>query len=125
MANSAVDLLERELDEIRAQLAGYEELRRNELRIEGALAILRGETVLPGASAFGAAGPRRASTGQRAPRGQNRQLILTTVGDHPGITVAEVAERTGIGRPTVATTVSKLKRDGVLDAEGDGLRLVA
>ena len=65
-----------------------------------------------------AGGPRR-----RAPRGQNRERILALVGERPGITNREIADTTGIGRRVVATAISKYKRDGLLTAEGSGVKL--
>ena len=62
-------------------------------------------------------------TRRRAPRGQNRERILALVGERPGITNREIADTTGIGRRVVATAISKYKRDGLLTAEGDGVKL--
>jgi hypothetical protein len=64
--------------------------------------------------------PRRA---RRAPRGANREAIVKVAGSRPGVTVAEIADQTGIGKPTVHSTVYALKRRGVLEAQGDGVRL--
>src|SRR3954468_20412097 len=55
-------------------------------------------------------GATRTSTG-RAPRGQNRRLILEAIKDQPK-TAGDVAKETGIGRPTVSTTLTKLVSDG-------------
>ena len=52
----------------------------------------------------------RTSTG-RAPRGQNRRLILEAIKNQPK-TAGDVAKETGIGRPTVSTTLTKLVSDG-------------
>jgi hypothetical protein len=61
---------------------------------------------------------------RRAPRGANREAILKIVGERPGITAAEVAELTRIAKPTVHTTISQLKRKGILEPEGaSGVRL--
>lgn len=62
------------------------------------------------------AGGRR----QRAPRGANREAILQVVRERPGVSAAEVAAVTKIAKPTVHTTISQLKRKGVLEAEGSG-----
>ena len=61
----------------------------------------------------------------RAPRGANREAILRVVGERPGITAAEVAEATGIAKPTVHTTISQLKRKGILEPEGNGVKLAS
>jgi DNA invertase Pin-like site-specific DNA recombinase len=66
------------------------------------------------AAAKGAAGRRAARTpsnGQRAPRGQNRRLILAAI-KNQAKTAGDVAKETGIGRPTVSTTLTKLVSDG-------------
>jgi hypothetical protein len=64
-----------------------------------------------------ATGRRRASarpatrTNARAPRGQNRRAILEAIKDEAK-TAGDVAKETGIGRPTVSTTLTKLVSDG-------------
>lgn len=63
--------------------------------------------------------------GDRAPRGANRDAILKLVEERPGVSVAEIASVTKIAKPTVATTVSKLKRDGVLADEAGGVKLAS
>lgn len=66
------------------------------------------------------AGGRR----RRAPRGANREAILKIVERQPGVSASEVAEQTGIAKPTVHTTISQLKRKGILEPEGaNGVRL--
>jgi DNA-binding transcriptional ArsR family regulator len=47
----------------------------------------------------------------RAPRGQNRRAILEAIRDEAK-TAGDVAKETGIGRPTVSTTLTKLVSDG-------------
>lgn len=68
-----------------------------------------------------AASPAR---GRRAPRGANRAAILRLAGERPGITVAEIAQVAGIGKPTVHSTVYALTRRGELERAGDGVKLV-
>jgi DNA-binding transcriptional ArsR family regulator len=63
--------------------------------------------------------------GERAPRGANRDAILKVVDERPGVSVAEIASVTKIAKPTVATTVSKLKREGVLADEAGGVKLAS
>jgi DNA-binding transcriptional ArsR family regulator len=64
--------------------------------------------------------PYAAGRGRRAPRGANREAILTVVRERPGVSAAEVAEITKIAKPTVHTTISQLKRKGILEPEGSG-----
>jgi CRP-like cAMP-binding protein len=114
----AVDAWKRRLSELEAQIAPLAD-EAEQLRT----AITRLEAIEPGGSgrrraraangARGAAGRRaavRTSTG-RAPRGQNRRLILEAIKDEPK-TAGDVAKETGIGRPTVSTTLTKLVSDG-------------
>jgi hypothetical protein len=61
----------------------------------------------------------------RAPRGVNQTAILAIVEERPGVSVAEIAAVTKIAKPTVATTVSKLKREGVLADEAGGVKLAS
>lgn len=63
--------------------------------------------------------------GESAPRGANQAAILAIVEERPGVSVAEIASVTKIAKPTVATTVSKLKRDGVLADEAGGVKLAS
>jgi len=65
------------------------------------------------------------SDDERAPRGANQEAILAIVEERPGVSVAEIASVTKIAKPTVATTVSKLKRDGVLADEAGGVKLAS
>jgi len=64
--------------------------------------------------------PYAAGKGRRAPRGANREAILSVVRERPGVSAAEVAEITKIAKPTVHTTISQLKRKGILEPEGSG-----
>jgi hypothetical protein len=52
-----------------------------------------------------------ARTNGRAPRGQNRTKILASI-KSDAKTAGQVAKETGIGRGTVATTLTKLVSDG-------------
>ncbi|HKG02373.1 MAG TPA: helix-turn-helix domain-containing protein [Conexibacter sp.] len=61
----------------------------------------------------------------RAPRGANQTAILAIVEERPGVSVAEISSVTKIPKPTVATTVSKLKREGVLADEAGGVKLAS
>lgn len=70
-------------------------------------------------------GSHREDEDDRAPRGANQAAILAIVEERPGVSVAEIASVTKIAKPTVATTVSKLKRDGVLADEAGGVKLAS
>jgi DNA-binding transcriptional ArsR family regulator len=75
----------------------------------------RATTTRPAARA-----PYAAGKGRRAPRGANREAILSVVRERPGVSASEVAEITRIAKPTVHTTISQLKRKGILEPEGSG-----
>jgi len=53
----------------------------------------------------------------RAPRGQNAARILDVVAERPGVSAAQVAEASGLAKPTVATALSKLAQDGRVQRE--------
>ena len=71
------------------------------------------------------AAPAAETEDERAPRGANQTAILAVVEERPGVSVAEIASVTKIAKPTVATTVSKLKREGVLADEAGGVKLAS
>lgn len=119
--------IERRLQELRPLLAEKEQL-------EAVLAALTsepngsGSAVQPRARTRAAAAPaaRAPYAGgkrRRAPRGANREAILQVVRERPGVSAAEVADLTKIAKPTVHTTISQLKRKGILEPEGNGVRL--
>jgi Winged helix-turn-helix DNA-binding len=63
---------------------------------------------------------------QRAPKGANKRIIMELVERHPGITAAEISQTTGVKRTVVASTVSRLKRGGELEAaERGGVRVAS
>jgi hypothetical protein len=70
----------------------------------------------------GRRGTKRGRDG-RAPQGANKQLILQTILERPGITAPEIAELTGIKRTIVAATINRLKRGGELEPYLDGVRV--
>lgn len=59
----------------------------------------------------------------RAPQGANKQRILAVIAEHPGIAAPQVAKLTGLKRPLVASTISRLKRTGELRSHGEGVCL--
>ncbi|MGZ6671011.1 MAG: winged helix-turn-helix domain-containing protein [Solirubrobacteraceae bacterium] len=112
----AVDTWKRRLSELEEQIAPLAD-EAEQLRT----AIARLEAIEPGGAgrrARAANGGRAATTRRgartstgRAPRGQNRRLILEAIRNEPK-TAGDVAKETGIGRPTVSTTLTKLVSDG-------------
>lgn len=128
--------LEAAKEALLAEAAAEGARRRRSTRAVGAIAGLRAE-LRSGASstpvANGVSAPSRpradrdeeAEDDGRAPRGANQAAILAIVEERPGVSVAEIASVTKIAKPTVATTVSKLKREGVLADEAGGVKLAS
>ena len=114
----AVDSWKSRLTELEKEIAPLadeaEQLRTAIARLEAIEPAGRGARAQHGARQQGAHGaPRRAHVhGQRAPRGENRRLILAAI-KNEAKTAGDVAKETGIGRPTVSTTLTKLVSDGV------------
>ena len=50
----------------------------------------------------------------RAPRGANREAIITLVGERPGVSAAEIADVTKISKPVTYNTLAKLVEQGKL-----------
>ena len=101
-------------------------------RLEAVLAALKnGHSVAApvarsraAAPAAGSRAPYAGGKSRRAPRGANREAILKVVRERPGVSAAEVADVTRIAKPTVHTTISQLKRKGILEPEGaNGVKL--
>lgn len=105
--------LEQRLKEVDRQLAGVEHLMRERERLQTALSLppfaapSRGRAgVIKGTS------PRKART--RAPRGANREAILSVVGERPGVSAAEISDVTKISRAVTYNTLAKLIEQGKL-----------
>jgi hypothetical protein len=111
---AAVDASARRARAPRASNGFREELRNGAASTP--LAVTRGAAEGNGAGA---------EIDERAPRGANQTAILSIVEERPGVSVAEIASVTKIAKPVVATTVSKLKRDGVLADEAGGVKLAS
>jgi CRP-like cAMP-binding protein len=114
----AEQLLDRVLRDIRDRMkqsrAAYEESRR----LQAALAALDEG---PRDEAAATSSPRRTArragrtSAKRAPRGENLRRIREAIEQRPGATAGEVASATGIARPTVATALGKLAREGEME----------
>ena len=114
------------------RLAAAKEALLAEAAAEGAAARRRAQRPHNGAwpersngAAARSAGDEQGDDSERAPRGPNQTAILAIVEERPGVSVAEIASVTKIAKPTVATTVSKLKREGVLADEAGGVKLAS
>lgn len=109
--------IEKRLQELRPLIEEKE-------RLEAVLAALtngsEGTRTRARSSATTKRAPYAGGKSRRAPRGANREAILKVVRERPGITASEVADITRIAKPTVHTTISQLKRKGILEPEGSG-----
>jgi len=108
--------MQERLKEIEKELKGVDDLLREREQIEAALAQPPFATGRPAAAA---AAPRRAparrSTRPRAPRGANREAVLTAVGERPGVTAATIADITKISKAVTYNTLAKLVEQGKLE----------
>jgi len=107
--------LENRLKEVDRELAEVDHLMRERDRLRAALAT----------PPF--AGPSRGGRGDvvkrtsartqrtRAPRGANREAILSVVGERPGTTAAEISDVTKISRAVTYNTLAKLVEQGKLE----------
>jgi DNA-binding transcriptional ArsR family regulator len=117
--------------DIEQRLAELRPLIEEKEQLESVLAALKNgnggaAAVRPAARPAASSGRTQyaAGKGRRAPRGANREAILNVVRERPGITASEVADVTQIAKPTVHTTISQLKRKGILEPEGaNGVKL--
>jgi DNA-binding transcriptional ArsR family regulator len=122
--------IERRLQELRPLLAEKEQLEAvlaaltNGHGSSAAVASGGGRGRARAAAPAPARAPYAGGRRRRAPRGANREAILKVVQERPGVSAAEVAEVTKIAKPTVHTTISQLKRKGILAPEGaNGVKL--
>ena len=103
--------LEQRLKEVERELANVDPLLRERDRLRAALATPPFATA-PRAAAVA---PKPASARKvrpRAPRGANREAILTVVGERPGVSAAEISDVTKISRAVTYNTLAKLIEQG-------------
>lgn len=117
--------IEKRLAELRPLLEEKEQLESVLAALKNgdgvsAAGVARARATTSRPSASSARAPYAAGKGRRAPRGANREAILKVVKERPGVSAAEVASITRIAKPTVHTTISQLKRKGILEPEGSG-----
>src|SRR4051794_40786747 len=123
------ELLDRILREVRERKetarAAYEESRRLQAALD---ALGDGEPRGDGPAAAPPARRAASPAPRRTARGENRRRILEIVDQRPGASAGEVAQVSGIARPTVASTLGKLASDGEVErverpAGGVGFRI--
>src|SRR3954471_11706996 len=124
-------LLDRILTEIRDRLDASREAYEESQRLEAALTALgSGRPAEPSRPRETSRRASRSRSSARAPRGENLRRIRALVAERPGATAGEIASATGVARPTVASTLGKLAREGELEktklaSGGVGYRPVA
>lgn len=59
----------------------------------------------------------------RRTQGASKSAILAVIAEQPGVTAADIARTSGMKRTVVASTISRLKRNGELEPHGRGVRL--
>jgi hypothetical protein len=130
VSTDVAETIQRRLAEIDAQLGAYDELANERDRLQRALQVLRTDSDTgPGSrtatrSATERAGARRRRGAPRARRGSNVEAIIGYVTVNPGVTAAEIAAGTGIGRGVVYSATSRLASSGRLRRVAKGERQV-
>jgi hypothetical protein len=116
------DLLDRIKQQINTRLEELRPLVDEQHRLEAALQALgnaapRAPAAKPRAPAS-ARTPKvkPAKTRKRAPRGANREAVLSAVRDRPGATSAELAHVSGVERNTLYALLARLVKEGELEA---------
>jgi hypothetical protein len=109
--------MQERLNVIERELKDVEGLVREREQIEAALARAPFAAERPAAERPAAKRPaaKRASSRPRAPRGANREAVLSAVGERPGVTAATVADVTKISKPVTYNTLAKLVAQGKLE----------
>jgi hypothetical protein len=101
--------------DIDRELAGFEGLVREREQIAAALAQPPFAGEARAAAPVAARRAERKSTRPRAPRGANREAVLTAVAERPGVTAATIADVTKISRAVTYNTLAKLIQQGMIE----------
>jgi hypothetical protein len=105
------------LEEVRAQLTGYQDLVDEERRLAAALAALTGESpfIAPQDTSPAANRERRGDRTQK-------EMVLHLIGEQPGIRTRDIRKVTNFG-PSLNTLLSRLKAAGDIVKVEDGWNL--
>ncbi len=103
--------LEGRLREVERQLDAYQPLLREREQLQEALAKPPFAEDRPRPATKGTSARKSRS---RAPRGANREAILSVVGERPGVSATEIADVTKISRAVTYNTLAKLVEQGQL-----------
>jgi DNA-binding transcriptional ArsR family regulator len=104
--------IDRRLQEIDEALSGWNDLVHQRERLQAARAALTGQESANQGAGDGKSRPRRA---QRARRGENKRRVLETVRERPGASIGELAQASGVARPTAYNTLRQLLEGGEVE----------
>ncbi len=102
--------IEQRLRQVESELETYEPLLRERDRLLAALS----RPPFAAAARPATKGTSAHKSRTRAPRGANREAILSVVGERPGVSATEIADVTKISRPVTYNTLAKLVEQGRL-----------
>ena len=119
------ELLTRIRTEIEERLEQSRAARHEFARLQRAMAALDAsyETEAEPSPAPSPTAPRRrhgrngATPNRRAPRGQNRERVLSVVAERPGATSAEISRASGVESPVLYALLTRLVASGELEKE--------
>ena len=106
--------LEQRLNDIERELDALEPLLREREQIQAALSRVPFAKQRGGGARPATKGTSARKQRSRAPRGANREAILTLVGERPGVSAAEIADVTKISKAVTYNTLAKLVEQGRL-----------
>jgi len=101
------------LNVIERELSAYEPLLREREQIAAALERPPFADDAPRPAATRGTSPRKQRS--RAPRGANREAILSLVDERPGVSAGEISDVTKISRAVTYNTLAKLVEQGKIE----------
>lgn len=109
----AVREIESEAERIRAEIEKQrKDLEKRVRPLQDQLSDLEAAIRRLTRRAGGKSGGRKPSSRGRAPRGANKQAILTALKKEPGSSAAQIAEMTGIKATVVSSSLTNLAKKG-------------
>jgi hypothetical protein len=113
--------LEAELEEVRSQLDGYEELKERERRLTAAIAVLRGETA---PSPAGGTRPRGRPRGGGGASAIDREAIVAALRQNNDMPASYISDQLelgvrGISGGVLSRVLKEMVEDGTLTKTGE------
>jgi DNA-binding transcriptional ArsR family regulator len=122
-----IDTIRKQIEERLDQLLSEaEKLRRALAALDprgGSSAPARATASRPRPAATRERTPQRTRSTRRTAPGETKSRVLEALSDGKAMTAGEVATATGLARPTVSTTLSKLAKSGDVVKAERGYRL--